>query len=766
MGSDGGAAGASEGGAESGVAGSAGDAGSAARAESGAAGVTTSTDQSGAGGEAGVRAEGGSDSAGAAGGNAAGGNAAGGSAGGGSAGGGSAGGSTGGGGGLGGSAGAAPGGGLIVDPTPCGPQTLTAGQLLDFGHSGGFTVLRRSGNRILSRDGGGGPSALPAHWVLWDVANRGQVLSGDSPSVQRPPDNMGFLELQGNTLAVETVAGTIELRSTDTGSLLTTVTSDATAFGLASDGSYLWGSSSTGIKAWSTSGTVLANRAGAYAASKIYAAPGELRVAQGPAGLYVIELIDVSTGSATTSPAFTGGFSSWFLDGAHFITSVGSTVWIYPKSGVGAKGPFAVVGGTAVGQGAFFWTAGPDPSSPLPRYAFVVYSAADGSTVLTTAGASSPIDVVNPSTASSGPLFTTYSTTVRGQGPYHFHIVRFDASPPVDTDYGALPDLPENAVPGLFAADALGNWSITFNTVYNGDSLGASGKLTQFGCAVQEVVASPSGTVAIAANNGIIIGHVGAQGNSIVGRIPFAGYHLQISASGDTLAAMPQGEGDPIGLSAGHVHVFSLPDGIDRHTFENVSAFSIASGGTRIVVVGSGQARVLSLDGTQQDLSVPVNGMATNFLGMPNTPLSPDGTLFAVPDGDYTSFVATRIYKNGVLVTAVPGAPIQWLDDSRLLARAFTRAVAEYQYTTAMIYDSTGELISPALPLSEGYFPFYRTTFSLVDSTHLLMATNGDICDTGTGAVVWTAAPLLAWAGLAANLVVGLNGHRVLVEAH
>jgi hypothetical protein len=52
--------------------------------------------------------------------------------------------------------------------------------------------------------------------------------------------------------------------------------------------------------------------------------------------------------------------------------------------------------------------------------------------------------------------------------------------------------------------------------------------------------------------------------------------------------------------------------------------------------------------------------------------ISPDGTSIAIADQGPSASAATKIYKNGVLVTALPGWAVGWVDDNRLLVNTYT----------------------------------------------------------------------------------------------
>src|SRR5262249_49460710 len=139
------------------------------------------------------------------------------------------------------------------------------------------------------------------------------------------------VDLTSNTLNVAKTSS-MNLRSASDGQLLANVPVSSASFGLASDGSYLWQTSSAGLKAFSPAGLPLLDRSGNYAGAKIAAVPGEVRVALGPAGASNVELVPMGGGSPVTH-AFSGTFHSWFRDGGRFLTTTGNVARIYSKDG-------------------------------------------------------------------------------------------------------------------------------------------------------------------------------------------------------------------------------------------------------------------------------------------------------------------------------------------------------------------------------------------------------------------------------------------------
>jgi hypothetical protein len=65
----------------------------------------------------------------------------------------------------------------------------------------------------------------------------------------------------------------------------------------------------------------------------IFAAPGQVQVANGPAGASTVETIAVPSGTSMVSAPYQGQFQAWFPDGSRLITEASGTVWTYSSSG-------------------------------------------------------------------------------------------------------------------------------------------------------------------------------------------------------------------------------------------------------------------------------------------------------------------------------------------------------------------------------------------------------------------------------------------------
>ncbi len=77
---------------------------------------------------------------------------------------------------------------------------------------------------------------------------------------------------------------------------------------------------------------------------------------------------------------------------------------------------------------------------------------------------------------------------------------------------------------------------------------------------------------------------------------------------------------------------------------------------------------------------------------------SPDGTLVAIGGPSSDGNGGTNIYKNGTLVTAVPGGAFEWLDNERLLVSEgpTSENLQVLEPDIFKIYDSLGNLLGNA----------------------------------------------------------------------
>jgi hypothetical protein len=202
--------------------------------------------------------------------------------------------------------------------TVCGvpaPASAPPYAFIDVGNGAGIACLRKSDRAVVGVDGTG-------RWVLWRNTDGVHVADGQTSCNE-------LLALRGDNFTYLDPAQQFRVRSAVDGALLSSHPLLGRLGGLAVDGSYVWISSSSSLEVFTPSGTRLFSHAGDYSSAKVFADTAELHVARGT----TLEHFAVPSGTAGASSTFSGTFTSWFLDGSHFFTSLGDTVWIYDADG-------------------------------------------------------------------------------------------------------------------------------------------------------------------------------------------------------------------------------------------------------------------------------------------------------------------------------------------------------------------------------------------------------------------------------------------------
>jgi hypothetical protein len=138
--------------------------------------------------------------------------------------------------------------------------------------------------------------------------------------------------------------------------------------------------------------------------------------------------------------------------------------------------------------------------------------------------------------------------------------------------------------------------------------------------------------------------------------------------------------------------------------------------------------------------------------------LSPDGTLIAVSIGPKSYTSTTNIFKNGILVTAVNGFAIGWIDNNQLLTNNYQLTHGGITYTNASIYSATGSLISTAtLP--------QLLTIQPVDSSSLYSPALNTIFAVPSGNKLYSSStPVTGPAAVVGSNIVFTSGTRIVVD--
>lgn len=578
-------------------------------------------------------------------------------------------------------------GGRTPPGLPCGRLGLpesASGLLLDVGHSTSLVAVTLSGDRLLSSDYAG-------RWVLWDRAAQTLLARGLWGGPTRPA-------LARDTLIValppaeDQVA--LEVRSAVDGSVLATLTPEGFAsampYGVAQDGSYVWAATDQAIWAWSPDGTLLASAEGDYATARVFAAPGELRIADGDAGPSVIEKLSIATGSSTTLPIL-GGFHSWFVDGGRFLTNVSSTFRVYASASGTQEALFTTSNAsTALGhddylilkEGYFLVS---DPTTPLP-VPYVEATPGDG-TILSMTQIWEGVSIVEAK--DSGEL------------------VASEVSVP-------------NSVVTLLAADSESDswaWGGQRGELFDGSDLERPLSCGE----IQGIATASTGRTAVStAVGGVLLFDPAAGALEFSGQMDINSYQIAVSADGTILAASGDlGNAHRVGHEPS-LRVYELPSGTLLKAWPSGEAlggfpksFSMGSEGTRfgltLAVSGVFETTVYDLEG-EANLIARLDARGLGYL-------SPSGSGVTLPTD--TSSVhepwTANIYQDGQLVSAIFGVPLGFLDEEHLLANVQEPEVWP-PVLHASVYDLNGELQpGPVLPELTGVAPLpenqvYSTT--------------------------------------------------------
>lgn len=647
-----------------------------------------------------------------------------------------------GGGGSGGSGGA--GGGV---PIPCGakltgPDPASPDAFFDLGRmpAGSLANVAATATRAAA--------ATPDAWMLWDATTHALIAEGTS--------NTG-ISMRGASLLIRTVKGmAFELRSAVDGSLHATINVAYDDVQLAPDGSYAWARlSGGGIRVWSPVGAVIRDWPAA-SFGPVWAAPGELRIASGPAGKNVIEAVHLDGSPSTISPPFTGSFISWALDGEQFLTGLGNARWIYDKSGAQKQilqpaptWPIQLMSGyywTSIGSTLTFYKVGGD-GNPVRNKDFT------GGSAISAAGGILILDGM------AGVERITLDSAVS--------VAPVQVRTPIRFKMGDV--------------DPAGNFSAaTENGVLIHGSLADPAPPQFITCGTVALSGSASGAAAVGTLSGdIMLFDVTAAQKPLKKALPFASSMLQLSGDGARLLAFTHSfTPDVTEISRPTMRLLSLPGGAEITSFQYFDLASIALAGD-VLTRTSLHYNYRQYGGGRSVIDV-VSGKslyADNNNGTTGDPLplaSPSGASFVVSDflRDHTPNPCgmTTFYHGSLPVAQVSGCAVGWLDDQRLLVERYS-AVTEiggkttYTFEGSDIYSADGVLLaSPKLPALDIWTSSYVTTapasFQVVSPTTVWSPMLSQVIDVTSGAVVRTV-PGATGGALAGSSVVYVCGSRL-----
>ena len=602
---------------------------------------------------------------------------------------------------------------------------IDAGPLMNMGHQASVGVVRANATNALSVDWHG-------DWILWNYANASVVATGNACNGDVACPLLPVMDLTTSAAVLATATG-LEIHSTTDGHLVATITTSAQWWQLASDGSYIVAGGTTGLWAWSLSGTQLFSLSGQYATAAAFAAPGKVLIGGGPAGANVIQTIAVPSGASTTSAPFNGTFGSWFTDGSAFTTVAGTTALIYSNTGT-QQGLITSVpsGGTIVGQGGWVWT--------LPK--------GGGTLTLYPATGMNPAPAATYAAYEAFPSGTALLVAYPNVGS---KLLDLSGATPVETDLTTSVGLSTEPLPARepnwpssFAYVSASQWlAIAGPVLVDGTSL--SGTPRYFGSGIVTSIAGSATQLAVATDLGTIF-YFNASTWALEGQIAFNASKLAMSADGTELVAMGQ-------QPATAVQVYSLPAG-GSPVYTWPYTYSVGSSGAQgtlpqdIQLSSSGNMlgqyfTTYSGSGSGTDTeeaSAPTGGTPVfSTSGEPVIRISPNGTLFALANDpgvqeSAAGIPATNIQMNATLVTAFSGMPVGWLDDGRLLANSYTYVpnAGGPSYTGCVIYGANGLPTGAPCAISTQLWQFQVLT-----SDTIYAPDENEIFSVSTGNVLW-----------------------------
>ena len=628
-----------------------------------------------------------------------------------------------------------------------------AAPLMDLGHSSGVLLIRYASGDVLSLDANG-------HWLLQNYTSGATLASGDNACSPLPDCYNGdgtiaeiAVDLAGNTV-IDGVLGGLEVRSASNGQVLGTISGTFSWFQLASDGSYVTTGSATGLAAYSPAGKMLFSLAGDYSQAIAFSSPTAIQVALSPAGQNVIQTIPVATGVAAVSAAFQGTFSAWFVDGARFLTTLGASVWTYSSAGVQQDVTQVAelanyTNPTLVGQGGYFWWLN-DSNSTLNVYQV--------------GNSASPSLTAKPGVlAVAIPSGTTIGVLPYGAG--QLSVIDLSGATPIMSAPYSVP------VPLLtgYAAATAADWVVgnTNGVIFDGASIGGTPRFFAQGTAWSISGGTNYFSVATAAGS---VFNFAADTDAPIGSLSYSSSQLSSSSAGSVLAALPGiidyqfGPTEPLTIyslpSGGVLNSFSVPQLSPR-------SISLSSSGTVLAEVGQTQPcynEVLQVAG-----GTPIWCDSSNTFT--RVVLSPDGTLIAATiNSAYPTIgqdTTTSIFKNGTLVTSVPGLAAGWIDNGRLLVDTLkSDAYAlNIDFGPSVLYSPLGVSLGNApLPPLDTFDVVGSDSVYAPSAVYAKSATN-EIFSLTTGAVIWASGNASTGVGaVSGSQVVFASGTYVLAQ--
>ena len=626
--------------------------------------------------------------------------------------------------------------------------------LLEQGHGDPILAIRATATRMLSEDATG-------HWVLWDYSSGNQVASGDGAITGKGStfEDVNQIALAGQLAAVAT-SSQLQLYSATDGHQVLSVAAPSW-WKLAADGSYLCAGTATGLTAWSPAGNVVFTLPGDYHAAIAYAAPSQIQLAGGPSGANTIETDTFPGGTSTISTQFSGNFYAWFQDGAHFITNLGNTVWVYSAAGTQQALEMMPSIQNLTGQGNWLWTT----SVVTANTVLSVYPIGS-----TTPAANYSIGLIPTITASG----TTVGALEYGSG--QLSVVDLSGSSPTRADY----TLPQLAYLNAFGAASASQWFTGTQRGVLVDGASISSQTRYFGYGAVFGIATTPNVTAVSTAIGKLLLFNPSTGEQMAAIDTFAG-KVRLSADGSVLAAAAEAF-DAQYLPDRSLTFYSLPSATVTQTIPStyngngtpfLTDFSLSGSGTVVgqlltsingPVVGNTYSRTIT---NVSDGSLIWMDSGTSLSSQTPILLSPDGTLAAIATaGGTASTLVTNLYRNGSLIGAVQGTGEGWIDNGHLLVANFTDEREGPVYSGYSIVGPDGTVASSVTASAGGLVAVYLQNFPAPDRAYV--PRNNSIYSLTTGQPIWQGpVPTLSQdqgvGDVAGSVVVYEAGHQVVV---
>jgi hypothetical protein len=465
--------------------------------------------------------------------------------------------------------------------------------------------------------------------------------------------------------------------------------------GVASDGSYVWAKTNTALNIWRPDGTILVGIAGSYGLADIFAAPGELRIARGPAE-GMIETIRVPSGARTLVP-YDGVFHSWFLDGARFLAFADGTYRAVNLDGTLA-GRGSIGGHRIVGQGDHVWVYSEPGANRLDIYNVATFERAQTYTF----GASTQL-------YASGRTIAVADTNTSTMSVIHLEPV-INVSPPITLpvtsirSYATDDDDDDRWLIGNAAGVVLpGAGTTPAAPLSKGIALSASGTV--------------GGTAAIATGVGSIYLLAVGEPTTVIRTLPQSSDHVELTTDGMQLLAGPNFEFDAFFTHDFALRLYDVATGSLIRSWPYQQADVPAFRGYSLARTGLVMAhyfaiwpgyvrRLLRTDGTAlPDYGEPFSMDPIYFYGVHR--FSPDGRRAALCAASELPVATTTIYRDAAATRMVDGVVLGWLSDDRVLVARYAPSVTTPPpLVGTTIYDDEGEAV--AIPPLPDLFPHSR----------------------------------------------------------